>query len=433
MTLDTYGRAFVESSKRSPQLSFFARTSPLIYESASTSSARTWNAWVTTLRLACSQRGVAGRPTSENVYSGSVEEEAHLPTPTATPYGTSQNEGEVEHKRPSKGTPSLETAAKRGLLEGNLSAMPTPTAQPGTGHVRGDGKWVPTLETAAKMGALPTPQAHDAKSSPGAEARERGGFMSSLSAAVLPTPRNTRGAMCSEASESEGDRNSPGLAYVVAHALPTPQAYSKQDSNQPGLTPLDIKVRGMYGNEPLPTPTVNDSKNDGGPSQHERNTRALNALASKGALPTPRAAEAEHSGRQTIQEGHQKGLVETVISTFKERGSLPTPTAMDGKGARNATDETGWATVEAQGGKCREGEGKERHSGTTLSDVAYSTGVEHPSPSSSHEKSGKGGKLNPEFVEWMMDIPTAWTDYRVSVTRSFQSWLLGHFRCSSPS
>lgn len=600
MTLDTSGRAFVESSKKSPQLSFFARTSPLIYESASTLSAKTWNAWVTTLRQECSRRGVAVRPISENVYSGSAEEEGHLPTPTATPYGTSQNEGAgVAHKRPSKGTPSLDTAAKRGLIKGKLSAMPTPTSTTGgTGYVRGDGKWVPTLEMAAKTGVLPTPmssdanggrelgrvsesgtpwssqlsdlaehgvlptpQAHDAKSSPGAGARARGGFQSSLPAAVLlPTPRASPGSI--EAPESEGERKSPGLAYVVTHseqtveasaslrsrakkqrsmldqvlptpkgqdargaenspsegsrksptlgyvmanqslptprvsqageshspkggrslvkemkritealptpsasqggrtppegttlkgkrpdggkaqmgldslakmgALPTPQAYSKQDSNQPGLTPLDIKVRGMYGEEPLPTPTVNDSKNDGGPSQQERNTRALNALASQGALPTPRAAEAEHAGRSTITEGHQKGLVETVLSTFKERSVLPTPTRMDGVGARNATDETGWATVEAQGGKCRGGEGKERHSGTTLSDVAYSTGVEPQSPSSSQEK-GKGGKLNPEFVEWMMNTPTEWTDYRVSVTQSFQLWLRVHSQCSSLS
>jgi len=324
-TLDTCGQVFSESSKKSDQLSFFARTSPLICELASTQSSRTWNAWVTTLRQECLLRGVSVRPISENVYSGSVEEEAHFPTPTATPYGTSQNEGEnVPHKRPSKGTPSIETAAKIGIL--------------------------------------PTPQAHDAKSSPGAQARERGGFMSSLSAAVLPTPRNTRGAMCSEASESEGDRNSPGLAYIVANTV----------------------------------------------------------------LPTPRAAEAEHSGRTKIQEGHQKGLVEVVITTFQEREFLPTPVVSDSFGGRNATDETGWETTEKNG--------KERHSGTTLSDVAYSTGVGHPSLSSCRNTRGKGGKLNPEFVEWMMDVPIGWTDYRGSATRSFRRWLLEHsLSCSRNS
>lgn len=41
------------------------------------------------------------------------------PTPSATPYGSSQNEGQVPHDRPSRGTPSLETWARQ---------WPTPTA-----------------------------------------------------------------------------------------------------------------------------------------------------------------------------------------------------------------------------------------------------------------------------------------------------------------
>jgi hypothetical protein len=43
------------------------------------------------------------------------------PTPSATPYGSSQNEGKVEHK-PSNGTPSLASWAS------SLELWPTPTA-----------------------------------------------------------------------------------------------------------------------------------------------------------------------------------------------------------------------------------------------------------------------------------------------------------------
>jgi hypothetical protein len=42
------------------------------------------------------------------------------PTPTATPYGSSQNQGKVEHRRPTNGTLSLSTWARR--------SWPTPTA-----------------------------------------------------------------------------------------------------------------------------------------------------------------------------------------------------------------------------------------------------------------------------------------------------------------
>jgi hypothetical protein len=38
-------------------------------------------------------------------------QKGEYPTPSATRYGTSQNEGEVPHERPSAGTPSLETWA----------------------------------------------------------------------------------------------------------------------------------------------------------------------------------------------------------------------------------------------------------------------------------------------------------------------------------
>jgi hypothetical protein len=47
-----------------------------------------------------------------------------LPTPAATQYGTSQNEGQVPHKRPSAGTPSLSTMERKGL-------WPTPRCNTG--------------------------------------------------------------------------------------------------------------------------------------------------------------------------------------------------------------------------------------------------------------------------------------------------------------
>lgn len=48
------------------------------------------------------------------------------PTPTASTFGSSQNEGQVPHERRTRGTPSLTTAASRGLLP-SLPAPPTST------------------------------------------------------------------------------------------------------------------------------------------------------------------------------------------------------------------------------------------------------------------------------------------------------------------
>lgn len=46
------------------------------------------------------------------VVSGSSYSRGEYPTPAAQAYGTSQNEGKKAHKRPTNGTPSLETWAR---------------------------------------------------------------------------------------------------------------------------------------------------------------------------------------------------------------------------------------------------------------------------------------------------------------------------------
>ena len=108
-----------------------------------------------------------------------------LPTPTATEYGTSQNEGKVPHKRPSRGTPSLFTMARKNLwptptvkgnhnkkelsdkagdgLETAVKRWPTPRAQSATGPRRSPraGKEGIDLQTAVQL--FPTPSATDWK------------------------------------------------------------------------------------------------------------------------------------------------------------------------------------------------------------------------------------------------------------------------------
>jgi hypothetical protein len=96
------------------------------------------------------------------------------------------------------------------------------------------------------------------------------------------------------------------------------------------------------------------------------------------------------------------------------RGLLPTPTATDAKGSRNAT-----ATRKP---------GSTHHSGTTLTD-ALLLGL-LPTPTATDAKNatlppsqaardsvpghllrtGVVGSLHPRFVEWMMGFPPGWTD-----------------------
>ena len=85
--------------------------------------------------------------------TGSSWSRGEFPTPTATPYGSSQNEGQVPHKRPSQGTPGLEQGARR---------WPTPRASDGPKPPMGVDR-VDSLPAAVKR--WPTPTAAAAKSS----------------------------------------------------------------------------------------------------------------------------------------------------------------------------------------------------------------------------------------------------------------------------
>ena len=41
---------------------------------------------------------------------------------------------------------------------------------------------------------------------------------------------------------------------------------------------------------------------------------------------------------------------------------------------------------------------------------------------------GNGGKLNPDWVEWLMGFPIGWTESSALETRRFQQWLNSHGR-----
>lgn len=107
------------------------------------------------------ERRMSALRTGASACSSSHGAQGQLyPTPSATPYGTSQNEGRVPHDRPSRGTPSLETWAK---------GWRTPTATDWKGEsarkwqTRTDGDTRPRLSD--QVACWPTPTAQDASSS----------------------------------------------------------------------------------------------------------------------------------------------------------------------------------------------------------------------------------------------------------------------------
>lgn len=106
----TCGPRCAASSENASQASSSGRTSPAASGTCTDESFQTYERWATGLRRDYSRRVKSGRLTGGSECS--YWHGGGYPTPSATSYGSSQNEGQVEHKRPSRGTPSLETIAR---------------------------------------------------------------------------------------------------------------------------------------------------------------------------------------------------------------------------------------------------------------------------------------------------------------------------------
>ena len=156
--------------------------------------------------------------------------------------------------------------------------------------------------------------------------------------------------------------------------LPTPSATS-YGSNQGGAAGRTGKVRhsleSMAKHNLWPTPTAQDNNQIKG--KDKRGTTLGGAVRN---WPTPTASDSQGGPRQ-MDGKRGRALKDLTNPTW------PTPSARDHKG--------GYI-----GGRIRNG----KVSFDTL-DVA----VQHVS-----NKDKKSGTLNPNWVEWLMGVPTGWTD-----------------------
>lgn len=99
------------------------------------------------------------------------------------------------------------------------------------------------------------------------------------------------------------------------------------------------------------------------------------------------------------------GEVRESLSTMARRGTWPTPTASDAYGSGN-----------------RNLAGSKAHTGTSLTD-AVNGGQWSPTPDRPR------GKLNPEWVAWLMGWPIGWTGLEPLATARFQQWQRLHGVC----
>lgn len=171
---------------------------------------------------------------------------------------------------------------------------------------------------------------------------------------LLPTPVTSDGRGLTDGDSREGGSS----LREIEELLPSPTAWLGRRPENAMADPERAASRQHEGTRGkrsielpdalamLPTPTTQDAANTAGPSQLERNTPPLNAVAPT-LLPTPAAADGD-GGRLDSKETFESGkrpsgtkATRTLRSTLHHR-LLPTPTAEDGERGQGADAARQW-------------------------------------------------------------------------------------------
>jgi hypothetical protein len=189
-------------------------------------------------------------------------------------------------------------------------------------------------------------------------------------------------------------------------SLPTPTVSDQYTGNlastqqKPGSMHSVTLAQVFHKPELFPTPTTQDGKNNGGPSQFNRNTKPLNTEVLL--IGTPRANAAESSSKQ-VALGAPKSRIEDQVKLF------PTLRASDSYERRNQKT---MDRIARDGGDMTM---------TTLARTTtdwgkfepairrWETILGRPAPEPT-KPDGKDNnhRLSSKFTEWMMGLPDGW-------------------------
>lgn len=164
-----------------------------------------------------------------------------------------------------------------------------------------------------------------------------------------------------------------------------------QQPTPSGLLELRASITSVSGSglpERVPTPTASDAT--GGPGHSANKQGGMNLRTHIARVPTPTVCG--NYNRKGASKTSGDGLA-TVVRR------LPTP---------NASDANKWSN-QSMAERIAKG-----------SQVRLNTAV---SP-----EGGRGGQLNPTWVEWLMGWPLGWTDCTASATDKFRMWLCSRGR-----
>lgn len=218
---------------------------------------------------------------------------------------------------------------------------------------------------------------------------------------------------------------------------------------------------------PYPTPSstpYGSSGNGTGNNVGSRGRPSLDSMAKRGMWPTPNSSD--HIEKRTTHAQGNLNL-QGAVGGVSERDSTrhwPTPDANVWKGGERRgqlTDSRFWPTPttgDARSSRSRNTEGSQAHPGLSLTDAIRADGgkgrgattrqtwaspTKRDAQSLAKVKRGKGskaagqerieplpvqagGSLNPDWVEWLLGWPIAWSALAPSETDRFLWWLRQH-------
>lgn len=378
------GSRCTESCARCGHFGSLLRTSLACELSALTGFTATWNKRATPGGSTWWVLTTSARPIDANACG---ESSGEWPTPTATPYGSSNNgsPGDGREAYATAGKPSLENMAREWV---------TPTAslaEAGNMSRSGDRK-DELLLTGQVMAEWPTPMARDHMPAHSAEyianQRAKGHGCSNLNDKVLtewPTPTSTLGSNGARTTPRDAT-NGPNLHEAVAGMWPTPRA---EDSEQAGAhrgAPDTL----TSATRTWPTPLASDSRGSAGVDKNE----LPNAVRM---WPTATAQDAEQSGSRNLPGSAAHPGTSLTDATARE---WMTPSTRDYK------DTPGMSTFT-----------EERHAADQLPRQVFALAGQRPQDS--HNTTGRPPgphrMLNASWVFQLMGYPDTWA--RLSTRR----------------
>ena len=221
-------------------------------------------------------------------------------------------------------------------------------------------------------------------------------------------------------SRAATNRKTGYLSEMIGN-WPTPTPWEQQESIENWTERREReRAKGRNGNGfgiPLDmaarlwaTPSVDDSKNNGSPSQQERRGSDLNVQLAR-MLPTPTALDSTGRANRAFNSGNW-----ATSSLERQVMLLPTPSSGGDSGGPHGIRDGSWPTP-------RTSEIAAKHSMEQIRNRINQSGYHSNLEELVALETPAQGSLSPDWVSWLMGLPIKWTSLEPLPREEYLDWL----------